>query len=47
MNLNFSDEELQFQQEVRSFLAENLPRHIVEGTANNGSVFVEKDIALE
>jgi acyl-CoA dehydrogenase len=47
MNLDFSEEELQFQQEVRSFLAENLPRHIVEGTANNGSVFVEKDIALE
>ena len=47
MNLNFSEEELQFQQEVRQFLADNLPRHIIEGTANNGSVFVEKDIALE
>ena len=47
MDLNFSTEELQFQQEVRSFLAENLPQHIIEGTAHNGSVFVEKDIALE
>ncbi|GAB5451931.1 MAG: acyl-CoA dehydrogenase family protein [Halioglobus sp.] len=47
MNLNFSEEELAFQQEVREFLAENLPPHIVEGTANNSSVFVEKDIALE
>lgn len=47
MNLNFTQNELDFQQEVRSFLAENLPQHIVEGTANNGSVFVEKDIALE
>ncbi len=47
MNLNFSEEELAFQQEVRQFLAENLPPHIVEGTANNSSVFVEKDIALE
>ncbi len=47
MNLNFSDEELQFQREVRQFLADNLPAHIVEGTANNGSVFVERDIALE
>jgi acyl-CoA dehydrogenase len=47
MNLNFTEEELAFQREVRQFLAENLPAHIIEGTANNGSVFVEKDIALE
>jgi acyl-CoA dehydrogenase len=47
MNLNFTAEELAFQQEVRQFLADNLPQHIIEGTANNGSVFVEKDIALE
>ncbi len=47
MNLNFSEEELQFQREVRQFLAENLPPHIIEGAANNGSVFVEKDIALQ
>ncbi|MEZ5571498.1 MAG: acyl-CoA dehydrogenase family protein [Halioglobus sp.] len=47
MNLNFSTEELQFQQDVRQFLKENLPPHIIAGTARNGSVFVEKDIALE
>ena len=47
MNLNFSKEELDFQQEVRQFLAANLPQHIIDATANNGSVFVEKDIALE
>ena len=47
MNLDFSAEELRFQQEVRDFLAANLPPHIVEATANNSSVFVEKDIALE
>ncbi len=47
MNLSFSQEELQFQQEVRQFLVDNLPAHIVEATGNNSSVFVEKDIALE
>ena len=47
MNVNFTEEELAFQQEVREFLKNHLPQHIVEGTANNGSVFVEKDIALE
>ena len=47
MNLNFTEDELAFQQEVRQFLAENLPAEIIEGTANNGSVFVEKDIALK
>ena len=47
MNLNFSPEERQFQSEVRQFLADNLPQHIIDGTANNGSVFVEKDIALQ
>jgi acyl-CoA dehydrogenase len=47
MNLDFSPDELRFQQEVRRFLADSLPPHIVAATANNGSVFVEKDIALE
>lgn len=47
MNLDFTDEERRFQQEVRDFLAENLPAHTVEATANNSSVFVDKDIALQ
>ena len=46
MDLNFTDEELQFAQEVRQFLSENLTDDIVEQTARNGSVFVEKDLAL-
>jgi acyl-CoA dehydrogenase len=46
MNLDFTPEELAFEQEVRQFLAENLPAHIIESTANNSSVFVEKDTAL-
>ncbi len=47
MDLNFSSDELAFQQEVKTFLANHLPPHIVEATAKNSSVFVEKDIALQ
>lgn len=47
MDLSFSHEELQFQQEVRQFLADNLPAHIINATKNNSGVFVEKEIALE
>ena len=47
MNLNFNEEELKFQREVREFLAKELPKEVTEGTANNGSVFVEKEIALQ
>lgn len=46
MDLNFSPEELAFQQEVRQFLAQHLSDEIVEDTARNSSVFVEKDLAL-
>jgi acyl-CoA dehydrogenase len=47
MDLSFTEEELQFQQEVRQFLAQNLSDDIVEATRNNSSVFVEKDLALQ
>jgi acyl-CoA dehydrogenase len=47
MDLSFTEQELAFQQEVRQFLAESLPADIIEATTNNGSVFVEKDIALQ
>lgn len=47
MDLKFSEEELQFQQEVRQFLAEHLSDDIVEATRSNSSVFVEKDLALK
>jgi acyl-CoA dehydrogenase len=46
MDLNFTEEELAFQQEVRLFLARKLSPDIVEDTARNSSVFVEKDLAL-
>ena len=46
MDLDFTPEELAFQQEVRYFLAEHLTPDIVEDTARNSSVFVEKDLAL-
>ncbi|CAH0993067.1 Putative acyl-CoA dehydrogenase FadE17 [Sinobacterium norvegicum] len=47
MNLNFTESELQFQDEVRQFLNDHLPAHIVQATGNNSSVFVDKAIALE
>lgn len=47
MDLKFSEQELAFQQEVRQFLAENLTEEIVDTTARNASVFVEKDLALQ
>ncbi|ARN75692.1 acyl-CoA dehydrogenase family protein [Oceanicoccus sagamiensis] len=47
MDLNFSEEELQFQQEVRQFLADNMPASVIEAHKTNASVFVEKETALE
>lgn len=46
MDLTFTPQELAFQREVRQFLADELPPEIVEATANNSSVFVDRDIAL-
>ena len=47
MNLTFSPEDLVFQQDVRQFLADQLPAHIIEATNNNSSVFLEKEMALQ
>ena len=47
MDLTFSDQERQFQQEVRQFLADELPQHIIDATHTNSSVFVDKAIAME
>jgi alkylation response protein AidB-like acyl-CoA dehydrogenase len=47
MDMSFSPEDLAFRDEVRAFLAENLPEHIREGARNTPSVFVEPDIGLE
>jgi acyl-CoA dehydrogenase len=46
MDLNFTAEELKFAGEVRAFLQEHLTEDIVQATARNGSVFVEKELAL-
>ncbi len=47
MDLQFSEQELQFQQEVRDFLADKLPNHIVDTAKRNGGVFMEQKEALE
>jgi alkylation response protein AidB-like acyl-CoA dehydrogenase len=47
MDLNFSDAELAFRDEVRLFLSENLPDHLKRGMAASPSVFVEPDIGQE
>ena len=47
MDLSFTEQEQQFQREVRQFLAEHLSSDIVEATKNNSSVFVEKELALQ
>ena len=47
MDLEFSQEDIAFQAQVRKFLQEELPAHIREATERTPTVFVEKDIALE
>lgn len=47
MELTFNEEELAFQQEVRTFLAENFPPHIAQTAKNSSGVFLDKDPALE
>ncbi|MFK8021967.1 MAG: acyl-CoA dehydrogenase family protein [Pseudomonadales bacterium] len=47
MDLEFNEDERAFQLEVRQFLTDNLPPHIVEATKNSSGVFLDKDLALE
>ena len=47
MDLEFSSEELAFQQEVQAFLRDSFPAHIKEATARTTTVFVDKEPALE
>jgi acyl-CoA dehydrogenase len=47
MDLEFGAAERAFEQEVRDFLRDELPPHIVEATRRTTTVFVDKDIALE
>lgn len=47
MDLQFSEQELAFQLEVREFLANNLPTHIIDSAKRNGGVFMEQKEALQ
>lgn len=47
MDLDFSPQELVFRDEVRTFLAENLPEDLRRGAASSPSVFVEPDIGQQ
>lgn len=47
MDLQFSEQELAFQLEVREFLANNLPAHIIDSAKRNGGVFMEHKEALQ
>lgn len=44
MDIDLSPEELAFRDEVRAFLAENLPAEVKDGAAASPTVFVEPDI---
>lgn len=47
MDMDLTAEELAFRDEVRAFLAEELPDRLREGAAQTPGVFVEPDIGLE
>lgn len=47
MDMEFSKEDLAFRDEVRAFIAENLPDRLREGGKRTPGVFVEPDIGLE
>ena len=47
MNMAFSLEDLAFREEVRAFLAKNLPERLRDGAARTPGVFVEPDIGTE
>ena len=47
MDMDFSPEDLVFRDEVRAFLAENLPDRLRVGARRTAGVFVEPDIGLE
>ena len=44
MDMDFSSEDLAFRDEVRTFLAENLPDRVRVGARRTAGVFVEPDI---
>ena len=47
MELQFNQEELEFQKEVKEFLDVNLPQHLIEEAKRTTAVFPHKDVALE
>ena len=47
MELQFDQNELSFQEEVRRFLKEELPPHLVKAAKRSSAVFPEKEVALE
>jgi len=47
MELQFNQEELEFQKEVKEFLDVNLPQHLIEQAKRTTAVFPDKEVALE
>eukprot|EP00611_Tribonema_gayanum_P014591 TRINITY_DN26005_c0_g1_i1.p4 TRINITY_DN26005_c0_g1~~TRINITY_DN26005_c0_g1_i1.p4 ORF type:complete len:106 (+),score=14.19 TRINITY_DN26005_c0_g1_i1:230-547(+) len=47
MDMDFSPEDIAFREEVRTFLAENLPERLRDGARRTPGVFVEPDIGME
>jgi len=47
MDMDFSPEDLAFREEVRDFLAKNLPDRLRDGARKTPGVFVEPDIGME
>jgi Acyl-CoA dehydrogenases len=47
MNLNFSEEEILFQEEVKAFLKKELNEDLISAANTTSAVFSEKDIALK
>lgn len=47
MNLELSAEDLAFRQDVRDFLRDNLPSHLIDAARRTTTVFVDRAVALE
>ena len=47
MNLNFSEEEISFRNEVRAFLKKELSPELVRAAKQTSAVFTEKEVAME
>lgn len=47
MDMEFSPEDIAFREEVRAFLADNLPDRLRDGARRTPGVFVEPDIGME